>query len=64
MMVLGRLFVYLSSFLILSEQRKLSVIEAGIAQLVAHWLNNTEVMGSNPGKGEECSKKNLFLNVD
>ena len=25
---------------------------AWIAQLVAHWFGTTEVVGSNPGKGE------------
>ena len=33
---------------------------AWIAQLVAHWFGTTEVVGSNPGKGEDLSKKHEF----
>ena len=32
-------------------------IQAWIAQLVENWLGSAEVMGSNPGKGEDFSKK-------
>ena len=35
-------------------------IQAWIAQLVAHRLGTMEVVGSNPGKGEDFSKKNLM----
>ena len=37
----------------------LSQIQAWIAQLVAHWLCTMEVMGSNPGKGEDFSLKKI-----
>ena len=32
-------------------------VQAWIAQLVAHWLGTTEVVGLNPSKGEDFSKK-------
>ena len=35
-------------------------IQAWIAQLVAHQLGTTEVVGSNPGQGEDFSKKYEF----
>ena len=40
------------------------IIKEWIAQLVAHRLGNMLVVGSNPGKGEVFSKKNLNLNPD
>ena len=40
------------------HQRILSTaIQAGISQLVAHQLVNIEVMGSDPGKGNDFYKK-------
>ena len=38
-------------------QKVMSFMQAWIAQLVAHQLGATVVMGSNPGKGEDFSKK-------
>ena len=39
-------------------------IQAWIAQLVAHRLGTIEVMGTNPCKGEDFSKKLINLNAD
>ena len=36
-------------------------IQAKIAQLVAYRLGNGEVLGSNPGKGENFSVKFIFI---
>ena len=37
--------------------KKIKLIQARIAQLVAYWLGTREVPGSNPGKGESFSMK-------
>ena len=37
-------------------QTTMVLIQVWIAQLVAHWLGITEVVGSNPGKEEDFSK--------
>ena len=38
-----------------------AIIQAWIAELVAHRLGTKEVVGSNPGKGEDYSDPNLNL---
>ena len=41
----------------LPKVNKRWIIQAWIAQLVAYQLGTTEVVGSNPGKGKDFSKK-------
>ena len=50
-------FVLLQANLIIQQGLYFFLLQARIAQLVAYQLGTREVLGSNPGKGENFSVK-------
>ena len=46
------------------EVRGCFLIQAWMAQLVAHWLDIMEVMDSNPGKGDDLKKSEFEKSIN